>query len=56
MTKLMQSLVVGIAGLVAVAVAGPALTKLASALVPLVLVVGIVTAVLRLAWCYTRRW
>lgn len=56
MTKLLQSLVVGVAGLVAVAVAGPALTKIVGALVPLVLVVGIVTAVLRLVWSYTRRW
>jgi hypothetical protein len=56
MTKLLQSLLVGVAGLVAVAVAGPALTKITDALVPLVLVVGIVVAVLRLVWCYTRRW
>jgi hypothetical protein len=43
-------------GLAALAVAGPALARLASALVPLVLVGGVVAAVLRLVWTYTRRW
>lgn len=36
--------------------ATPALTRLAGALVPLVLVVGIVAAVLRMVWATTRRW
>jgi hypothetical protein len=36
--------------------ATPALTRLAGALVPLVLVVGIVVAVLRVVWAATRRW
>ena len=43
-------------GLVTLAVAGPTLTRLIAALVPLVLVAGIVAAVLRLVWSYTRKW
>jgi hypothetical protein len=33
---------------------GPALASVLAALVPLVLVVGIVVAVLRMVWFYTR--
>jgi hypothetical protein len=43
-----------VVGLGALLAAGPALARLAGALVPLVLVVGVVTAVLRLVWFYTR--
>jgi hypothetical protein len=43
-------------GLVALVAAGPTLVSLAEALVPLVLVVGVVVAVLRVVWFYTRRW
>ena len=56
MNNLISALVVLVAGLAALAVAGPALARLAGALVPLVLVVGIVAAVLRLVWAHTRRW
>jgi hypothetical protein len=56
MKGLIQAGLVALVGLVAVAAAGPTLTKLAGALVPLVLVVGVVVVVLRLVWCYTRRW
>jgi hypothetical protein len=54
--KLIGSLVVLVVGLAALAVAGPTLTRLASALVPLILVIGIVVIVLRLTWSYTRKW
>lgn len=56
MTKLVSVLVLVVFGLVVLAVASPALARLASALVPLVLVVGVVVAVLRLVWSATRRW
>jgi hypothetical protein len=36
--------------------ATPAITRLTGALVPLVLVAGIVVAVLRIVWAATRRW
>jgi hypothetical protein len=41
---------------VVAAVFGPALSRLAEALVPVVLVVGLVVAVLRVLWFYTNRW
>jgi len=42
---------------VAIAVmSAPALIRLAGALVPLVLVVGVVVAALRIVWAVTRRW
>lgn len=41
---------------ITVAIAAPVLADLASDLVPLVLVVGVVLAVLRLVWFYTRAW
>ena len=56
MTKLLSTLAIMILGLAALAVASPALARLTSALVPLVLVVGVVAAVLRLVWFHTRRW
>jgi hypothetical protein len=56
MTKLLSTLVMVVVALAALALAGPALTRLINSLVPLVLVVGIVAAVLRLMWAYTRRW
>jgi hypothetical protein len=55
-TKLVSTLVLIVAGLVALAAVGPVLVKFISALVPLVLVVGVVVAVLRLIWMATRRW
>jgi hypothetical protein len=54
MTKLISTLVLLVVGLVALGSVGPSLTRLVSALVPLVLVVGIVVAVLRLVWFHTR--
>jgi hypothetical protein len=56
MTKLISTLAIVVIGLVALAAVGPALAKLVTALVPLVLVVGIVAAALRLVWAYTKRW
>jgi hypothetical protein len=53
-TKFLSTLVLVIVGLAALAAVGPALAKLVTALVPLVLVLGIVAAVLRLVWWYTR--
>ena len=55
MTKALSSLALVVAGLVALAAVGPALARLISALVPLVLVVGVVAAVLRVVWFHTRR-
>jgi hypothetical protein len=51
-----SALVLVVMGLAALAVASPVLTRLTAALVPFVLVVGIVVAVLRLTWSYTRKW
>lgn len=56
MTKLLSTLTIVVLGLVALAAAGPTLARLIAALVPLVLVVGVVAAVLRVVWTYTRRW
>ena len=41
---------------VVLVVLGPALVDVASRLVPLVLVIGVVVAGLRLLWFYTQRW
>jgi hypothetical protein len=49
-------LIVAIVTLSLLVSAGPALVALANAAVPLVLVVGIVVAVLRLVFFHTRRW
>jgi hypothetical protein len=54
MTKIVSTLLVVVVGLAAISAAGPTLTRLVGALVPLVLVVGVVIAVLRLVWFYTR--
>lgn len=54
MRNLVNFLVLGVIGLVVLAAAGPAISHLISAAVPLVLVVGIVVAVLKLVFHYTR--
>ncbi len=54
MTKFLQAALPVVVGLVALAAVGPTLARLIGALVPLVLVVGIVVAVLRVVWWYTR--
>jgi hypothetical protein len=53
MSKLASMLALAIVGLVVLAYATPALTKLASALVPLAVVIGIVVALLRCVWWLT---
>jgi hypothetical protein len=53
--RLVEVVVLGIVGLVVLTAAGPTISRLIAALVPLVLVVGIVVAVLRLVGYYTRR-
>lgn len=55
MNKPAQTLMLGIVGLVALDAAGPAIAVLIHELVPLVLVVGVVLAVLRLVYHYTSR-
>ena len=54
MTKLLSTVMLLVVGLAALAVAGPALGKLVSALVPFVVVAGVVAALLRWVWWYTR--
>jgi hypothetical protein len=54
MSKLVQALLLVIVGLAALITAGPTITRLVRALVPLVLVVGVVVAVLQLVRYFTR--
>jgi hypothetical protein len=54
MNRLTSALIWLVVGLVVLAAVAPTLLRLASALMPLVLVVGIVVAVLRMVWFYTR--
>ncbi len=54
MNRLIQSTLLGIVGLVVLVAASPTLLKLAGALIPLVLAVGVVVALLKCVWFYTR--
>lgn len=54
MTRASFGLVLLIVALCAVIAAGPTIVALAHALVPFVLVVGLVVAVLRLVWHFTN--
>ncbi len=54
MSKLAQTALIAAVGLTALAYASPTLVALIHALVPLVLVVGVVVAVLRLVRYFTR--
>jgi hypothetical protein len=54
MTKLIQALLLGIVGLVVLAAASPALTKLVHSAIPLLAVAGIVGSLVRIVWFYTR--
>lgn len=54
MTKLVSVLLIILALVVSLAAVGSRITQIIDALVPLVLVVGIVAAILRIVW--TRRW
>jgi hypothetical protein len=53
MNKLVSTLALAIVGLVVLAAASSTLTRLAGALIPLALVVGIVAALLRWVWWLT---
>jgi|CZKG01.1.fsa_nt_gi hypothetical protein len=54
MTKLVSTLAIVILGLVALGAIGPRIAAMFAALVPVILVGGIVAAVLRVVWFYTR--
>jgi hypothetical protein len=54
MTKLISTLAVVVLGLVAFGAVGPSIAAVLHAVVPVILVVGVVVAVLRLVWFYTR--
>jgi hypothetical protein len=54
--RLLGTLMLLMAGLVALVAAGPTLVALVHALVPLVLVVGVVVACLRALFLFTNRW
>ncbi len=54
MTKLLHAIGLVVVGLVVIAVAGPAFTNLIHALIPLIVTIGVVVALLRAAWFYTR--
>jgi hypothetical protein len=54
MTKLVSTVAILTLGLVALGAVGPRIAQIINALVPLVLVIGIVAAVLRAVWFYTR--
>jgi hypothetical protein len=54
MSRLTSAVIWLVIGLVVLAAAAPILLRLAHTLVPLVLVAGVVVAVLRLVWFYTR--
>jgi hypothetical protein len=53
-TKLISTLAIVVLGLVALGAVGPRIAQIIGALVPLVLVVGVVVAMLRVVWFYTR--
>jgi hypothetical protein len=56
MNKLVTALALGIVGLTIVAAIGPTLTKVISALVRLVVAIGLVACLVRVVWMATRRW
>jgi hypothetical protein len=53
-TKFIWTVVLAVLGLVALGAVGPRIAQLIHAFVPLVLVLGVVAAVLRVVWWYTR--
>jgi hypothetical protein len=53
--KLNSIIVTAVIGLMVIAAAGPTLIRLAHALVPVVVVAGIVACAVRAVWFYTRR-
>ena len=56
MTKTVALLVAVVVTLSVLVAAGPTIVALAHAAVPLVLVVGLVVILARLAWYFTGRW
>jgi hypothetical protein len=54
-SKLVQTALIATVGLTALAYAGPTLVALTRALVPLVLLIGVVVAVLQLVRYFTRQ-
>jgi hypothetical protein len=54
--KTIWTLLLVVAALWVLIEATPAIARLTGALIPLVLVIGIVVAVLRVVWAATRRW
>lgn len=56
MTRLVTVLAVVVLGLVALGAVGPRIAAILNALVPVILIVSISAAVLRIIWFYTRRW
>lgn len=55
-SRLVLLLVVSMVALCVLVSAGPTLVRLAHAAVPLVVALGVVTLVLRLAWYFTNRY
>jgi hypothetical protein len=56
MTKLITTVIVVIFGLVAIGTVGTSIAAVIKAAAVLVLIVGVVTAVLRIVWWRTGRW
>ena len=54
MTRLLQAAGLLVVGLVVLTAATPALARLAHALVPLIVTLGVIAAVLRVVWFFTR--
>lgn len=54
MNKLIQALVLVLVGLVVLVAASPTITRLAGALITPIVACGIVVALLRCVWFYTR--
>ena len=54
MTRLVQLTLLAIVGLVVLTAAAPTITEVIKAVVPLVVAIGIVAALLRCVWFYTR--
>jgi hypothetical protein len=55
MSKAIETLVLGIVALVVLVAAGPTISRLVQAIVPLVLVVGVVVAILQVVRYLTRQ-
>lgn len=56
MNRILSTAGMVVVGLIVITAATPALTKLAHALVPVILTAGVVVVVLRVVWAATSRW